>query len=378
VNDTASGTRAPARGTTLAPALLAGCLLAALATLPLSAVISGGGPLDGLLDEADAVAVVRVTAILEPDDWESIAFDAERLEVLAGGEVPAQLRLTVPRPVWPADLGLSYEVGATLIVSLERGSDGTLDLINNERAILPAGDGPLPPGSRGVRARVFAVLRALLDRDGDDVRRAHLLLMLGQIAGPRDEQALATYLDEGGVWTRRAALGALLRLDPTAERVQLAEDDGRSFLAAPPPAGSFERWLFRRLYEGALDDRRISPPGGAERVRPFLPIYRAIADASEQSGLADLALDGLQRVGDGSDVQRLARYTASDDPCQRLDALDALCRLFGSAMRRPQVTSCMMPLPPEAVAQEQRMRAAVGEALQRERLPPLPAKDERQ
>lgn len=341
-----------------------------LPAVPAHAVIYGGGPLDGLLAHADAVAVVRVTAVVEPDHFEYIAFEVERLELLGGEGVPEHLRLTVPEPVWPLDLGLPYEVGATVIAVLERKQDGRFDLVSNKRAVLPAGN-MAPRESRGVAGRVFGELQALLERSDDDERRALVLLMLGEIAGPGDEPVLASYLDETEGSTRRAALGALLRIRPTAERVQLVVDDVRAFLATSH--SDHDRWLFRQLYEGALHDRQISAPGGAKRARPFLPIYRIIADGPAASGLADIALDGLQRVGDASDVPRLARFTASAEPCQRLDALDALCRLFDLALRRPEVTSCMMPLSAEVVAQEQRMREAVGAVLAREDRPPLPS-----
>lgn len=340
-----------------------------LRALPAHAVSYGGGPLNWLLEHADAVAVVRVTAVeLYDVEFEFIAFDAERLEVLAGEGVPEHLRLKVPQPVWPLDLGLPYEVGATVIVALER-RDGRLGLISNARAVLPAGS-VKPRASVGVARRVFGELQALLERSGDDEQRALILLMLGEIAGPGDEQVLASYFDESDGLARSAALGALLRISPTAERVQLAADETREFLAISQ--SDHDRFLFRQLYEDAINDRQISPPGNAEQARPFLPIYRIIADGPAKSGLDDIALDGLQRVGDASDVARLARYTASADPCQRLDALDALCRLFGLALRRPDVTSCMMPLSAEVVAQEQRMREAVGEVLAREGRPPLP------
>jgi hypothetical protein len=370
-----------APGGILARVGLVACWLAIMVVPPVRAVAVGAGPLGLLLASADVVLVARVEFIEpSPFDFEYLAFRAESIAVLGGADpIPAHLTLTPAFPIWPADLGVPYEVGTTVIVFLERQSDG-LAVINNVRAILPAGGaagagaGGAAVGARvgvrygNLRAGVFDQLSAALGRTHDDRQAARLLVLLAEISIDRDEGTFVPFLDGTGVWSRRAALAALLRLHPTPARVCLAGEDFRGFLASPPNAA--DRLLLRELYESVLDDRFVSAQEAPGRAAPFLPIYRAIADAPDQLGLEEAALHGLQHAGQRADALRLYAYARSPRPYLRHRALDTLCQMFGVPLRQLTVISYEMPLAPEVVEQEQLMQTAVRAALEREGLLP--------
>ncbi len=373
-----------APGGILARVWLVACWLAVMVPPPGRAVAVGAGPLGLLLASSDVVLVARVESIERSSEYEYLAFHAETIAVLAGADpIPAHLTLTPAFPIWPADLGVPYEVGTTVIVFLERRSDG-LALINEVRAILPAGGaagagaGGAAVGARvgvgvrygNLRAGVFDQLSAALGRTHDDRQAARLLVLLAEISIDRDEGTFVPFLDGTGtgVWSRRAALAALLRLHPTPARVRLAGEDFRGFLASPPDAA--DRFLLRELYESVLDDRFVSPQEAPGRAAPFLPIYRAIADAPDELGLEEAALHGLQHAGQRADALRLYAYARSPRPYLRHQALDTLCQMFGVPLRQHTVISYEMPLAPEVVEQEQLMQTAVRAALEREGLLP--------
>lgn len=341
-------------------------LFVSLLPRPLRAVVVGGGSLDWVLAHAEVVLEVRVDSIEESRSFEHLSFGVQRLQVLDGtGLIPADLRLSPAFPIWPSDLGVPYEVGTRLIVFLER-RHGALEVLNGARAILPAA----ADVSRGgdLRARVTGELRAALDRNEDDRQRARLLVLLSEIAPRQEAASFEPHLGDSGAWSRRAALAALLRLDPTPARVRLADEDVRAFLAAPPPPE--DRWFFRDLYQGALDDVHASAQAMRESSQRFLTIYRTIADADDALGLEEIGLHGLQRAGGTSDLLRLYAYATRSGPYARHQALDSLCRMLGIPLRQLEVSSYEMPLAPEVVARERRMQIAVRAALERDGLLP--------
>jgi hypothetical protein len=352
------------RLSTAAAALAAVVALAAPGTG--RAIIVGDGNLAWLVEEADAIAVLRVEAIGEASYFEELAFTAAPLFSLAGSELPDPVELEIGFPVWPEELGVPFEVGATVLAFLRRDDDGALEVVNDSRALLPAGD----PGEwrRGgsTRQRVFAALRSAVGQATDDRQAALLLVTLSEIAKPSDSAAFTAHLD-AEPWTRRAALSALLRLAPTAERVELANRDVADYLEHPPAES--DRWLFVDLYDEVFDDRFAGPEEAPGRARPFLPIFRTIADAPDALGFEDAVVSGLALAGDRTDALRLWAW-ATREPTGvgaskghfdslRLQALEGLCRIFAIPLTGPSVPAFTGQLPPEAAAQERRMREAV-------------------
>ena len=335
------------------------------------AVITGDGSFDWLVRDADAIVVLRVDAIDEEPAFEHYEFEAVRLATLASErEVPEHLRLRIGFPVWPDELGVPFAVGATVLAVLEESGDG-FEVVNDTSAILPAGDEREWEAAGDRRSRVFGALRSALRETADDRQAALLLVLLSEIASASDAPTFATYLGDAGPWARRGALAGLLRIAPTPELVEAADADIGSHLAQPPPES--DQWLFVDLYDQVLDDPYDGPEEAPDQARPFLPIYRTIADAPDPLGFDEVAVHGLKLAGDRSDALRLWAYATRQPPESpyrkghadylRHEALDGLCRIFGIPLERPQVTGYSGELSAAVEAQERRLRDAVHAAL---------------
>ena len=346
-------------------------IVAAISTLPVRASFIGAIPLDGLLGQADAVVEVRVETVVLPYSYDSPQeFHAEVVDVLSGGDAVPE-RLVLHSSAWPEDLGVAFEPGARVIAFLERDGD-RFDVINNTRAILPAGEPELRfEGAGDLRLRVFAELASVLRRTPEDATRAQLLVLLSEIATGAEEPTFVQYLGDAAPWTRRGALAALLSIHPTPERVALADEEVRAHLGHPPAKP--DQYFFRSLFGEVLLDRLVLSDEAPARWWPFLPIFRTIADAKDPLGFEEVAIQGLRHAGDRSDALRLWRYATGGNEYQRRDALDALSRLFLLGLRRPTVVWDQGRVTPEAVAQERRMHDEVRAALEREGLLPRAA-----
>lgn len=74
-------------------------------------------------------------------------------------------------------------------------------------------------------------LSPVLDAANSDIVRARLLVLLSQLAIRAQESIFIPFLDSTNIWEQRAAMAALLRLNPTPERVETASRDFKAFLA---------------------------------------------------------------------------------------------------------------------------------------------------
>lgn len=78
-------------------------------------------------------------------------------------------------------------------------------------------------GRRGTRAAVPALIAALREREHDHTVQAAAATALGRIGDPAAWDALVEAARSGAVVVRRAALCALVRIDPARARLVLAE-----------------------------------------------------------------------------------------------------------------------------------------------------------
>lgn len=333
--------------------LAAGLLLAATAR-PAQAILVGAGSMDSLIRNSDAIVRARVVSIQRPP-FERLAFTVDPLVVLkaAPKPLPRRFSVTPASPIWPRDLDLPYRPGALVLLFLE--SDGTrISVVNNMRAILPAVAGPAVDPNASDEARVFRELAPVLKTLKTDAARSRLLSLLGEVGSKANEDTFLPYLKHENEWVRRGALTALLRINPTPERVEQAAADLRAFLKAPKRGDLFRLWSLYRVID--------------TENNAFLPLYRIAADAGNVRPLDDAIVRGLKHAGQKEDSLRLYRYVRHKSDYIRHEALDALCRIYKIPLKRPEVTSYQGPLSQEAVDQERRMRVAVINALQKEGL----------
>ncbi|HTE16975.1 MAG TPA: hypothetical protein VK689_01175 [Armatimonadota bacterium] len=333
--------------------LLLALLLSSLLQRDAGAVIVGAGRLRGLPERASAVVKGRVVAVHE-GEFEHLSFTIERLAVLKGEEreLPQRLLLQAASPIWPKSLGLPYEENTVALFFLEQ-RDGAYSLLNNFHAILPATATSVPARSgQKVTARIFTELLAGLPAAKSNSAKAELLVLLGEVATRSDETHFLPYLRHADEWVRRGALAALLRVNPTPERVAKAATEFKTRRATLKGEEGHRFWSLYSVVD--------------EPVAAFLPIYRAIADAPSRGAFDDAAVRGLKSGGKREDAARLYRYAKHTSAYIRHEALDALCRMLGIPLQRPEVAGYGGSLPPEVVAQEKRMQEAVRMALKRE------------
>jgi hypothetical protein len=232
-------------------------------------------------------------------------------------------------------------------------------VVNNMRAILPAGEANAGGDAVTVEARLFRELAAVLKTSKGEQARARLLALMAEVATKSNEETFVPYLKDPSDWVRRGALGALLRVNPTEERVAQASADFKTFLKAKP-GDMFRVWQLYRVVDTDPDPA-------------FLPLYRTLSDAKVRT-FDDAAVRGLKRYGVKEDAARLYKYVRHKSDYVRHEALEGLCRILKIPLKRPEVTSYQGPLSQEAVEQERRMRAAVTRALQQEGILKAPGK----
>jgi len=240
---------------------------------------------------------------------------------------------------------------------------------NNINAILPAMDAPtqLSAGD-SLKQNLLQELNPVLDAAKSDTVRARLLVLLSQLATRAQESIFIRFLDSSSIWEQRAAMAALLRLNPTPERVETASRDFKAFLAEQQDLA--DEWQFWDLYEEVLLVRFMYKVEKDDTVA-LLPLYRTIADASvfyQDRGNRrgdEIALRGLARVNQREDALRLYHYVSSQNAYLRHQSLGALCRMFDLPLEPAQVMSYEMPLSPSVIEREQQMQKAVRETLER-------------
>lgn len=340
-----------ARTRNLAVLLLA-LVLSAWAARPARAILVGAGSMDTLIRSSDAIARARIISIQRPP-FERLAFTAEPTAVLKAPSkaLPPRLTLTPAEPIWPDDLELRYRPGAVVLLFLQE--DGTtFSVVNNMRAIVPASEGTVIDPNTSMETRVLRELVPVLKGLKTDAARSRLLSLMGEVGSRGNEEIFLPYLKDPNEWVRRGALTALLRINPTPERVEMAAADLKAFLKGPKRGDLFRLWSLYRVID--------------TENNAYLPLYRIAADAGNVRPLDDAIVRGLKRGGQKEDSLRLYRYVRHKSDYIRHEALDALCRIYKIPLKRPEVTSYQGPLSQEAVDQERRMRAAVTRALQKE------------
>jgi hypothetical protein len=344
-------------------------LSAFLFPIPTQAIIVGGGSLEYLVGIASIVVKARVVSIVQPE-FEHLAFVIEPLVVLQGSgqSLPKQILVKPAEPIWPRQLGHPYQRGTVALFFLEKQGDRFV-IQNNINAILPAMDAPtqLSAGD-SLKQNLLQELNTVLDAAKSDIVRARLLVLLSQLATRAQESIFTPFLDSTSIWEQRAAMAALLRLNPTPERVETARRDFKAFLAQQQDHA--DEYQFWDLYEEVLHDRFRYKVVKHDTVA-LLPLYRTIADVSvfyQDRGNRrgeEIALQGLARANQREDALRLYHYVSSPNAYHRHQSLGALCRMFDLPLEPAQVTSYLMPLSPDVIEREQQMQKAVRETLER-------------
>ena len=376
--------------------VLGGALLVALlAPVPARAMLIGAGPFDRLIAGAKVIVKARVVSIGRPREWQMSTFQIEVLAVLKqdAGSIPRRIRVNVAEFIWPSDLDHPFKVGAVGLFVLERydggvrseGGKGTLNVANNTRAILPAVEGLVEqPKEERVEAKVFAELAAFLPRMTTEAAKATMLVLLSNVSTVADEAFFAKYGEADSEVIRRGARAALLRVNPTAERVEEVKQDFVSHLAAAATHSWYKKPVtssddkdyiadhaFWGPYEDLAEAARCGAYGITKRCLAYLPIYRTICDrAPEGYPWATVVVEPLRDIGDREDILRLYKFVNHERAYVRAEALDGLCRILRINMRMPAVMSWGLPLAPEVLEQEKRMQEAVRAALREQGLLP--------
>ena len=346
--------------------------------LSLTGQLAANGPLDELIARDSSIVVAgRVTAtqIDGPDMGRGFTLDVARvLKAASGVEVPASLDLVAA--YWPDELGLPLEPGAeilaTLVTDTESSPAGGFRLEPHVRAVVPIVLAALPEGEIERSALVPEIAKNVLagaDAVTHPVLRAARVRLAAETIEPGMRKLLAPCRASRDAWVRRAALGASLRLGPEEGDVDLVAKDFREFLAAPQsevvlPSGARLSPLHLFLESYGELERAAVVLRDAEKCTRFLPLYRALVDATEvvdpfrnertfyreRIGLAGLAIAGTE-----DDLARLQTFTRSETPATRQRALDAIARILG-----------LEPVPAdegEFAAKEPAIQAATIEAL---------------
>ncbi len=338
--------------------------LGLLFALPAPAVVVGDGPFDMLLGQAEVVVRARVSWIDSQPNFEHIAFAVVVEEVLEsdGGEVPENLEVEVPFPLWPEGFGVPYRAGEPVILILWRRGGG-LKVINCRNSILPAAEKPVSaPASVGLTERLVAELLAFGEATADGMARARCLQLIAEVAGPENAGLFRRHL-AGGEWPRRVALAALIRHDPTPEVVEAVISDFRAWLEA----GAEDRRFFE-LYDdlrwAARRDEFRNRPGVAARTLTYRPLYRLLIDYRPAGGNAYLGVEALKLVGEAEDLHRLTPFLDHERATVRFDALEGVARLLEVEIpERPGIPGYTDPLPRVILDWEEVARARVHRAL---------------
>lgn len=332
----------------------------ALVQRPARAILVGAGSLDSVIRSSDAILKARVVSI-ERAPFERLSFTVQPLSTLKSGARPFSLKLSLQpaEPIWPRDLDLPYRRGVVALFFVEQQGDGYA-VVNNLRAILPATEGAPAEANLPLETRLFRELLPVLKGMKTDAGKSRMLNLMSELAPRGSDEIFTPYLGHENEWVRRGALSALLRLNPTPERVDQAAADFRAFLKSKKRGDLFRFWSLYRVLDQEND--------------AYLPLYRALADLGSSRVYDDSVVRGLKRGGQREDALRLYRFARHRSDYIRHEALDGLCRMFKIPLKRPEVTSYQGPLSQEAVEQERRMRGAVTKALQQEGLLKTPGK----
>ena len=349
------------------------CLLVLTVAGAAQGVIVGNGPLDRLVEHADAIVKARVTHIGEPP-FEMITFEANVIATLKsdGLAIPDRLDIEAPFPTWPTDLGLSYTENQVVLLMLQR-RDGEISLVNHLRAILPATDSAIsPPANDSPMGRVFAEVTACLPCMADDSTKGIALVLLSLLGSADDEDVFLPYVESEDQWLARGAQAALLRIEPTPERVKLAVDDFSAHLLAEPEADQ-QDYRFWEMYQDVAWSSRCGAFGMDEtlvtRARTYLPIYRVLLDKAPAGyQCVSTAIEALKDVGTREDVSRLYEYVDDEKASVRHEVLEGIGRILGLEVKHPYILSYMMPLPARVEQWEKETRSTIEEAMTKENL----------
>jgi hypothetical protein len=350
-----------------------------------NAVIVGAGRFDKLIQNAEIIVKARVIQIDEPP-FEMISFKAEVITVLESdsNQIPNQLFLEAPDPIWPKDLGVPCVENQVVLLVLQR-VNGQLAFVNNLGAILPATDTKIRHNNRSsVTRKVFDELRAFLPhagtsmvngklpsflyQGGSEYEKALVLVYLSQLASDEDEKVFLPYVESMDEWLRRAALASLLRINPTSERIQAAVIDFCNHLSNPS-----EDFLFWEMYIDVQWAARCGSFGMEKnlttRAKAYIPIYRVLIDKAPPGyQRVYVAIEALKDVGTREDIKRLYKYLDHEKAWIRHNVLEGLGRILGMEVKRPTVTSYEMPLPPGVEQWEKETRTAIEKILANEGL----------
>jgi hypothetical protein len=150
------------------------------------AIITGAGWFDELIKDAKIIVKGQVNQIGEAP-FEMIGFGVDVTMVLKGdgGEIPRQLYLESPLPLWPEKLGAPYAEGQMVLLVLRR-KDGKLFIENNMGAILLATGKTTYTDDISAERKVFGELRAYLDQTKDETAKGLVLVLLSHLGTKND------------------------------------------------------------------------------------------------------------------------------------------------------------------------------------------------
>ena len=352
-------------------------VLLVLSNGPVQAVLVGGGRFDLLIKNAEIVVKVRVTQIND-SRFEMIAFRANVVSVLKGDgrTIPNELQIEAPFPIWPEDLGTPFAKNQIVLLVLSRKS-GKVAIRNNLRAIIPATESEVHYSKHSsVVRKVFDELHAFLPQVEGRIAKGLVLIHISQLALKADEQTFIPYLKSEDEWLRRAALASLLRINPTPERIQAGVADFENHISKPESHTKYsysKDYLFWKMYQNVQWAARCGSFGMekelVERAKAYLPLYRTLIDkAPPNYQRVRIAIDALRNVGTKEDIPRLYKYVDHEKASIRHNVLEGLGRILHVKMKRPSITSYMMPLPPDVEPWERKTRSIIEEILANEGL----------
>jgi len=352
------------------------------------AILIGAGRFDQLIQKAEIVVKARVTPIDE-SAFGIVDFEAETIAVLKSDGAPIAKRLLLRSAIfiWPSDLGIPFAEKQVVLLVLRR-RDGQLAVVNNMRAILPATNTKMQhEDDSSVTKRVFNELRAFLPQAEDKLAKGLVLVLLSQLASREDEKMFLPYMESKNKWLRRAALASLLRINPTPKRIQKAVADFNDHLCTPFKPSKDRRILVGgqevfmppkdRLFWEMYQDVQWASRCGAfgmeksltTRAKAYLPIYRVLIDkAPPNYQRVYIAIEGLKNVGTRADIRRLYKYVDDEKTWMRHDVLEGIGRILGMKIKRPLITSYLMPLPANVKPWEKKTRSTIEKALANEDL----------
>ncbi|MHC4989248.1 MAG: hypothetical protein ACYTFX_12270 [Planctomycetota bacterium] len=344
-------------------------LVVLLFNMQAKALLIGGGRFDWLIQNAEIVIKAEVVS-QELGTFGNIAFNAKVISILKsdGEPIPEELSLKSAISIWPADLGVPFEKEQIVILVLER-AEGELDVVNNTRAALPATQSQIVhKGSSTIQKKVFDELHAFLPKAEDEVSQALILVHLSYLSSITDEKIFLPYENSKNKWLQRGV---------TAQRVQATVADFENHLAKKTETylkGMPEDYIFWEIYKDIEWASRCGGSGDknmTERAIAYLPIYRTIIDNAPQDyQRIHISIKALKTIGGREDILRLYKYLDHEKAWMRHNVLEGLGRILGMDIKRPRITSYLMPesRAPHIQEWEKQTRAAIRKALMEEGL----------